>query len=285
MSRMTGVTWNGEHGSTLMSRYDIVCFHTIVGRDPANAAHFSVGGDGKITQSRDTRYRSAANLNGNHRVIAVETEDLGPDFPVWDVNDGHAVPAWTSAQLESNARILAWAHKAHNIPLVLAPDSKSTSRGVAYHRMGVDGNFEGYAYGGRVANGERWSSAFGKVCPGDRRIKQLIEIVIPRARVLAGLDSAVSIDFNQRIGKDSSLAAQFADYQNKSGTLGHWFRGQRQYVAGTREIVTNIEKKIDALSVVDVEIDYDTLADKVVERMGSDLATQVADELYRRMQM
>lgn len=72
MARMPGVKQDGQHGSVLMARYDIVCIHTIVGYAPASAAHFSTKADGTIIQSRDTAYRSAANLDGNHRVIAIE---------------------------------------------------------------------------------------------------------------------------------------------------------------------------------------------------------------------
>src|SRR5690606_5963469 len=77
MARMPGARWQGEHGSRRMDRYDIVCVHTIVGYAPAHAAHFSVKANGEILQSRDTAFRSAANLNGNHRVIAIENEDHG----------------------------------------------------------------------------------------------------------------------------------------------------------------------------------------------------------------
>jgi len=166
---------------------NVVIFHTIVGHDPAPAAHFSLGGYGELTQSRDTAYQSAACLDGNPRAIAVETEDTGAPFPAW--SDGHDVPAWTDSQVEDAIAICVWAHQEDGIPLELAADSKTGSAGIAYHRQGIDGNFESYAYGGRVEGGEHWSTSFGKVCPGDRRIKQLIEIVIPRAREAAGLES------------------------------------------------------------------------------------------------
>lgn len=188
MARMPDAVWLGEHGSLPMTRYDIVCVHTIVGHDPAHAAHFSTGGYGEISQSRDTRFRSAANYNGNPRIIAIENEDFDDPFPVWNTNDGRAVPGFTAAQMEAIARILVWCYREHGIPLVLCPDSRPGSRGIAYHRQGVDGNFSGYAYPGRVAGGELWTTSYGKVCPGDRRISQLIEVIIPRARVLAGLD-------------------------------------------------------------------------------------------------
>lgn len=174
MARMPGTTWVGEHGSREMDRYDIVCLHTIVGWAPAHAAHFSVKADGTILQSRDTRFRSAANLDGNHRVIAIEVEDHGPDFGGVPT-DTRTWPAMTDAQVASCARITAWAHEEHDVPLQLCPDSRPGSRGLAYHRQGIDGNFgEGTAYPalGRVAGGEVWTSSRGKVCPGDARINQ-----------------------------------------------------------------------------------------------------------------
>ena len=122
-----------------MARYDIVCVHTIVGYAPAHAAHFSTHADGAIDQSRDTAYRSAANLEGNHRVIAIENEDHGPAF-----GGTPSLPRWvplTDAQVEACAQILAWAHNVHGIPLQLCPDSRPGSRGLAYHRQGIDGNF------------------------------------------------------------------------------------------------------------------------------------------------
>ena len=189
MARMPGAEWVGPHHSNgTMSRYDVVCLHTIVGNPPAHAAHFSTRADGHIYQSRDTAYRSAANYNGNHRVIAIENDDHGPEFGSWNVNDGHAVPAFTPDQIEANARICAWAYHVHGIPLVACPDSRPGSRGIAFHRQGINGNWAGYAYGGRASGGEVWTKAAGKVCPGDRRIAQIPQI-IARARQLAGLDN------------------------------------------------------------------------------------------------
>lgn len=174
MARMPGAVWQGEHGSRAMSHYDIVCVHTIVGYAPAHAAHFSVKGDGTILQSRDTRYQSAANLEGNHRVISIENEDHGPHFPSWS---GSNVPALTPAQVVANGRILLWANQTHGVPLQLCPNSRPESRGLAYHRQGIDGNFSN----GRVPGGEVWTKHRGKVCPGDRRIAQLPAILAAAA--------------------------------------------------------------------------------------------------------
>jgi hypothetical protein len=185
MAVMPGAHFLNAVQGTLMSRYDTVTIHTIVGYAPVNPSHFSTRADGYVWQSRDTRYRSAANLNGNHRAVTIENEDHGPRFGPWS---GSNVPGFTPEQIEANAQICAWANRVHGIPLVLCPDSKPASRGISYHREGCDGNFAGFAYPGRVPGGELWSNAFGKVCPGDRRITQLITQVIPRARQIAGLD-------------------------------------------------------------------------------------------------
>lgn len=188
MSRMEKARWLGEHGSRRMTRYDIVCVHTIVGHAPAHAAHFSTHGDGRIEQSRDTAFRSAANLNGNHRIIAIENEDHGPQFKTWSGSD---VPALTDQQVTACAEILAWAHLTHGVPLKLCPNSRPTSKGLAYHRQGIDGNFETaqHPFPGRVSGGETWTESRGKVCPGDRRIRQLPEI-LKQAKAIVKAQSA-----------------------------------------------------------------------------------------------
>lgn len=177
MPKMPGAEWQGEHSpGTTMDRWDCVVIHTIVGFAPAHAAHFSTFADGSIVQSRDTAFRSAANLNGNHRCIAIENEDAGQDIPL------------TDAQVAACARILAWAHRTHGVPLQLCPDSKPGSRGLAYHRQGIDGNFDSFQFPGRVPGGEVWSESFGKTCPRDKRIAQLPAILARAKRLIEGDD-------------------------------------------------------------------------------------------------
>ena len=186
MATMPEAIWKGEKGAFRMKRYDVVCIHTIVGFAPAPAAHFSTAADGRIFQSRDTIFQSAANLAGNHRVIAIENEDHGAAYGDWDTHDGHAVPDFTDAQVEAIAKICAWAAATHDIPLVPCPDSKPSSRGIAYHRQGIDGAFGPFKFPGRVQGGESWTKFDGKVCPGDRRISTLLTQIIPRAVEIAG---------------------------------------------------------------------------------------------------
>lgn len=185
-----------------MRRYDAVCIHTIVGYAPAHAAHFSVKADGTILQSRDTRYQSGANLDGNDRIIAIENEDHGSAFGYWDIHDGHAVPDFTPEQIEANARILAFAHTEHGVPLKLCPDSKSTSQGLAYHRQGIKGNWAGYRFGGWEPGGEIWTESPGKVCPGDRRIARRGEI-LERAREIVAGDSGGNMVWSEDLGRNT----------------------------------------------------------------------------------
>lgn len=204
MARMPGAEWlpaNDGNSTMNMDRWDIVCIHTIVGYAPAKAAHFSTNAAGYLWQHRDTTKQSAANYQGNHRVIAIENEDSGPPYGSWS---GSNVPRFTSPQAETIARVLAWANQVHGIPLVPCPDSRPGSRGIAYHRQGIDSdnNFAGYAYGGRVSGGEVWSLSKGKICPGDARISQLLNEIIPRAKALAnGEDNELTPDEHGALDK------------------------------------------------------------------------------------
>lgn len=230
MARMPGVEWVGEQSPRIpMERYDIVCVHTIVGYAPAHAAHFSVRRDGHIIQSRDTAYRSAANLDGNHRVIAIENEDHGDPFPTWT---GSNVPALTDAQVEANARILRWANETHGVPLQLCPNSRPASRGLAYHRQGIDGNFTD-GHPGRVPGGEVWTSSPGKVCPGANRIAQL-----PQILALAQEDDMSQ--YAEQLDRIEAAANAAAKNAAKAVRITEGLR--RRALAQTQRIKATIEK-------------------------------------------
>lgn len=192
MARYPAAQWRplaaDESYQGLMTRHDGIVLHTMVGSlDGTDAyfrqagysgteSHFGVGGDGRVYQWVDTARRSDANLDGTWRLLSIETADHGPEFPAWGGSD---VPAWTDAQLEAIARIIAWAAEVHDFPITAMPDSRPDRRGVGWHRQGCAP--------WRVGGGEAWSDAYGKVCPGDRRIAQIPRI-IARAKALAGGD-------------------------------------------------------------------------------------------------
>ncbi len=164
-----------------MAAHDIVCVHTMVGflsgteqmfrQDgwTGTESHFGVGGpadpghDGTVYQWVDTDFEADANLGGNHRLISIETSDGGDE-----------TNPWSEAQLQAIADIIVWCCQEYAIPAELVADSAPGRRGIGYHRQGIDP--------WRVAGGETWSRSNGKVCPGDVRIAQLVEDVIPRVQ-------------------------------------------------------------------------------------------------------
>lgn len=185
MSRYPSALWKPiRDTSTVRVTKDILCFHTCVGSMRGTRAYFDrldiqvyshgiIGGiwggdagynlDGVAWQIADTNYRAAANLNGNYRVISWETAD----------NATRPIAPWTPKQGNKIVQVCVDAHDRDGIPLVMIPDSKPGRRGVGYHRLGCD------PY--RVSGGELWSSAYGKDCPTDPRIRQLPGLV-QRAR-------------------------------------------------------------------------------------------------------
>ncbi|MBN3496387.1 IPT/TIG domain-containing protein [Arthrobacter pascens] len=170
----------GDPGSRLAA-HDVVCLHTMAGfltgteamfRDKGWAgteSHFGIGGpadldkDGVIYQWVDTDFQADANLQGNARLISIETSD-----------GGNETTPWSQAQLDAIIALVLWCCREYSIPAELIPDSAQGRRGIGYHRQGIDP--------WRVTNGEKWSNATGKVCPGQVRITQLIDNIIPRVQ-------------------------------------------------------------------------------------------------------
>lgn len=173
----------GRALSKVPLQHDIICLHTMVGtlegsyswskRPGGTYWHFGISGNGKTIQCQDLRYRSAANLNGNWRVIPIETADTYEG--IWGPPPSCGrVPAWTAKQIDAIVDLVAWLCARFNIPPVLIPDTKPGRRGIAYHRQGIPPHL--------VPGGEKWSNAAGKCCPDSARIHQLVTIVIPRVQ-------------------------------------------------------------------------------------------------------
>jgi hypothetical protein len=120
------------------------------------SSHMYVRRDGTIEQYIDLDKISWANGAGNPRSITVETQGMGKG-------------SWTSEQCVSLAHIARFVNGHYNLPLKLMKDSKPSTHGVGYHRLGVN------PY--RVSGGEVWSKSYGKVCPGDSRVDQIPGII------------------------------------------------------------------------------------------------------------
>lgn len=207
--------------------------------------HFYLGRDGELEQYIDTGYQSSANLNGNHDCITVESWD-GYDTAYWQPD----VPPWTDAQVEALARLAAWCYTTHGIPLVQLPSSRPGTRGVGWHRLGIDGNFPAGLLGGRVEGGERWSSATGKVCPGDDRIRQTVNDIIPRAlALLNGEEDMPTVEeiaravWSKEMGRDTNRRPASEHLVSAANAA----RRASERAAALRGQVSRVRDAVDAL--------------------------------------
>lgn len=143
--------------------------------------HLPYEGLSGLEQYVDLDKVSWATGDGNSRAVSIE---------VAGVPSGKPNEPFTDAQVDGLVEIVAFLARRYSIPLVAMMSSAPGQRGVGWHRLGVDGNFPALPspLAGRRqrGGGERWSSAFGKVCPGDARIEQIVGKggVIERARAL-----------------------------------------------------------------------------------------------------
>lgn len=138
-------------------------------------SHFYVDRSGGVEQYVDTDVRSSANLEGNHDCLTIESWDGFGE--VW--HDGDPVPPWNEEQVTGLIELVAWLCMTHGIVTQKLSSSLAGTRGIGWHRQGIDGNFPGGMLAGRVRDGERWSESFGKSCPGDARIRQVGKKIIP----------------------------------------------------------------------------------------------------------
>ncbi|MFC9934565.1 N-acetylmuramoyl-L-alanine amidase [Glutamicibacter sp. NPDC127525] len=138
-------------------------------RSNSACSHFYVAKDGTVEQYIDTAYRSASDMNGNDSTISVETQG-GVKNP-----DGEP---WTDEQVEALTKLWKWARDTHEIKNQVAKNTQSNenSAGLSWHRLGVEGNFAGrpgILSSSYKPGGIKFSSARGKICPGDAKILQI----------------------------------------------------------------------------------------------------------------
>ncbi len=175
---------------TALTRVDGYAAHTIVGSAASainmfkgngyggSTSHFVMDFAGNVTQLVDTKHRANCQVEGNWRLLSCEHADYGEGFPTWNLNDASQVPAFTAAQVDAEIELQLWCIRTHGFPARLMQTSKG-EQGIGYHKLGCD------PY--RVSGGEKWSSSYGKVCPGTRRIDQLINVIFPEVqRQLSG---------------------------------------------------------------------------------------------------
>lgn len=142
------------------------------------SSHFYIRRDGTIEQYIPINHTSWAGVNSDARAVSVETQ-------------GMEYGKWTAAQLESMIAIILFARSHYPaIPLRLATSSKRSEAGIGYHRLGVPATYVQKARGISQTNGELWSSAVGKTCPGPDRVKQMPALVARAAEAARGITAA-----------------------------------------------------------------------------------------------
>lgn len=181
MARMPGAVWRpiARNYTRNVTNKNCVILHTTASASATSmhgwfnnpsaqsSSHFHVDFNGRIEQYIDTAYTSWANAAANSRSVTVETQGSGSE-------------SWTVAQIQAIVKIIQWARKAHPaIPLRQMNSSAASEKGIGWHRLGVNGNFGSGILRGRNqrGGGQVWSSAYGKVCPGTKRIQQIPSII------------------------------------------------------------------------------------------------------------
>lgn len=159
---------------------NVVVLHGTAGNDTspygtfakgASCSHFWIAYDGRREQYLDTSWPSAADRDGAARSISIETSSPPSGAGVW-----------TPEQVASIVDLLRWIRTQHpGIPLRIVGSSDASEAGIGWHRVGIDGNFPALpsllAGRGQRGGGQLWSSARGKVCPGNDRIAQVPAIL------------------------------------------------------------------------------------------------------------
>ena len=126
-------------------------------------AHFYNPVSGRPRQHQYMTLRAAADLDGNGTTISVEHQGMPGD-------------AMSANQKTNLAKIFAWAVVYCGVPNRIA--SPGNVNGLAWHRLGISGNFGPFdpnvrTTWSRAQTGAVWSSATGKTCPTDRFIRQI----------------------------------------------------------------------------------------------------------------
>lgn len=136
------------------------------GKGPGGTyAHFHNSRNGDLRQHQQTHRRTYADLRGNGKTISVE-------------NEGKQGDSLTDAQIENLARLFAVAVNDYGVPNRIA--TARNTKGLAWHRLGVRGNFGSYNPNNRKTwnadnTGELWSTVI-KTCPTDNVIDQIDDI-------------------------------------------------------------------------------------------------------------
>lgn len=240
------------------------------GRGPGETyAHFFNPSSNRIRQHQEIHHKAYADGHANGYVVAVEHQDAGPS---------HGVPL-TAKQIDDDARLFA--HLVNHFGLANRIATVDNTHGLAWHRLGISGNFGAYNPNdrktwSRAQTGQNWSDAQGKVCPWDERIDQIDDIYRAAQAYIDGADpvppeeddmpTEVSSGYtpNHPLPADGEWYGLKIEPDEDPGSAFTLVAGPA-LVSGTLAVVVQTEKP-------DTEVDLRTL--HVDVKSGSDPATE-----------
>jgi hypothetical protein len=147
--------------------------------DVGARCHFFIHNDGQVDQLLDTNRAGAASGKADAWAISVETEDDSHRL-------GSNVNALTRAQVSAFIFLCEWACVEHStIPRRRCTASDGPgAHGIGYHSQPMRERWEH-----KLSNGvwfNPWTSAQGKVCPGDKKVRQYEDEIIPALTYVSG---------------------------------------------------------------------------------------------------
>lgn len=143
-------------------------------------AHCHNSRNGQFRQHQELNRMSQADLDGNGETVSIE-------------NEGREGDPLTEAQIDNLARAFAHCVLELGVPNRIA--TVDDTRGLAWHRLGVSGNFGVYKASDMTTwsaaqTGRRWTKARGKTCPTNNVIRQIPEIYRRAQEYIGGKGSA-----------------------------------------------------------------------------------------------
>lgn len=229
----------------------VINVHTMVGTLTGSEAwftpsgrpysHFGVGGSGAVRQWQDLRFRAASDLNGNPFCISIECEDTGGLFPMWI---GSNVPNFAPAQLSALRDLIDWLCVRFSISRRLLTDSCQRN-GISYHRLGIDP--------WRGDGCTKYSSATGKVCPGDNRIAAIKSLVADAPAIGKEWD-------------EMATQQEVEDALRKVLNEGTG-KGQVSWARTSRATLAQTQLNTTILNAIKASINPDTLAEQVAQKI------------------
>lgn len=132
--------------------------------------HFYLNKTGQLYQFFDTSVYAPCHRDGNYWTSGgngygfLSCESWDGAGVVWDGKNVSKLPAWNDAQMKTWAKLGAWLHDVHGIPLVKATGPRG--KGIGFHaQYTIPAN----------KSGLRWN--ISHACPGPKRIAQMPALI------------------------------------------------------------------------------------------------------------